>query len=79
MKNSKFVVAGATLCLGLAACSERAQVTGGKKPDQKASAGAEGGNVDPGWKVGDQASWEQQLRSRSQGQNEYARSPSTQP
>ena len=62
------------LALGLAACGEKAQVASGKKPDQKASAGAEGGNVDPAWKVGDQASWDQQIRNRAQGQNEYTRS-----
>jgi hypothetical protein len=31
-----------------------------------------------GWKAGDRAAWEQQLRSRNQGQNEYART-TTQP
>ncbi len=27
----------------------------------------------PGWKGGDQASWEEQMRKRAQGQNEYTR------
>ena len=26
-----------------------------------------------GWKAGDRASWEEQLRSRAQGQNDYAK------
>ena len=27
----------------------------------------------PGWKVGDQGSWNQQMQTRAQGQNEFAR------
>ena len=61
------------LALGLAACTEKPQVSGGKKVDQKASAGSEFGNVDPAWKVGDQTSWDQQIQRRTQGQNEHSR------
>ena len=61
------------LAIGMAACSEKPQVVGGKKADQKASEGSQFGNVDPAWKVGDQGSWDQQIQRRTQGQNEHAR------
>jgi hypothetical protein len=28
-----------------------------------------------GWKVGDQASWDEQIKQRNRGQNEYLRLP----
>jgi ABC-type glycerol-3-phosphate transport system substrate-binding protein len=58
----------------LAACTEKPQTAGGKKSDAKAYAGTgEAAFTAPGWKVGDQASWEQQIKARNQAQNEYAR------
>jgi len=62
-----------SLVVGLAACSEKPQISGGKKADQKASDGSQYGNVDPAWKMGDQASWDQQIQRRTQGQNEHSR------
>ena len=61
------------LAVGLAACSEKPQVSGGKKVDQKASDGSQFGSVDPAWKMGDAASWDQQIQRRTQGQNEHSR------
>jgi hypothetical protein len=65
--------------LALVACGEK---TAGavKKSDAPAFQGSTGASayVANGWKAGDQSAWEQQLRTRTQGQNEYARSP-TQP
>ena len=74
-------VAAATL---LAACGERQQTnTAGVKHDAAPWTGTssgtkhEGGGTvftAPGWKVGDKASWEQELKTRAQnGQNEYTR------
>ena len=58
----------------LAACGEKPQVAATKKADDRPWEGAVGGQVVTGWKVGDQASWEEQLKMRSQrGQNEYTR------
>ncbi len=57
----------------LGACSEQAQ-TAGRKSDAQASSGANPAYTVPGWKAGDQASWESQIRNRSQNQNEYSRS-----
>jgi hypothetical protein len=60
--------------LALAACGEKAQ-TAARKSDALASSGANAAYTAPGWKAGDQASWEAQMRSRSQNQNEYSRAP----
>ncbi|WP_418316606.1 hypothetical protein [Piscinibacter sakaiensis] len=72
------VAAGALL----AACGE---------PDQKLEAGARknatkvwqhhsgpSAYVAPGWKIGDESSWQQQIQDRTQhGQNEYNRTSAT--
>jgi hypothetical protein len=69
------------LCLVtlLAACGEKPQTAQTRKADSQPWAGAAG---DPysvsGWKAGDQASWEEQMRTRAQGQNEYSRATKTQ-
>ncbi len=61
-------------CLGLAACGEKPQTAGPRKAIVSASQGANAAFTAPGWKVGDKASWEAQLKTRAeQGQNEYAR------
>jgi hypothetical protein len=60
----------------LGACGERPQEVGSspvKKADTPAAAGASNAYVAPGWKTGDAASWDQQMRKRAQGQNEYSR------
>lgn len=73
MKRILFV---ALLAAGLAACSEQPQTAGtGKKADAKAWEGANNAYAAEGWKPGDEASWEQQMRKRAQAQNEYERSP----
>jgi hypothetical protein len=56
----------------LAGCGERVQTATPRKADQKAWQGA---TDDPfsvnTWKAGDRASWEEQIRTRAQTQNEY--------
>jgi hypothetical protein len=71
-------MAGLAAALLLGACSEKVQ-TAGSKPgvDGKPWEGAQNEFVAAGWTAGDKTSWEQQLRKRSQGQNEYARTPIT--
>lgn len=61
--------------LSLAACGDKVQTAGTKQSDAKPWEGAQAGYGAPGWKAGDQASWEEQLKVRAQGQNEYARAP----
>jgi hypothetical protein len=62
------------LAAALAGCGEKPQTTT-KKVDAHAWEGARDPFVASGWKAGDRASWEQQMRTRAQGQNEYARAP----
>ena len=44
-----------------------------KRSDTRAFQGTPTPYVAPGWKVGDGASWEEQMRVRVQNQNEYNR------
>ncbi len=74
MKQTFYVASLALLVgMGLSACTEAPQVASGPKPDSSASNGPGSGFTAPGWKPGDAASWELQMRVRSQGQNEYTR------
>jgi hypothetical protein len=71
-------IAAVALLLALVACGERAQTLdrSGKKVDEQAwaaSARAEPAFAAAGWKAGDKAAWEQQIRQRNQAQNDYAR------
>ena len=68
----------AAVLLALAACTEKPQGLGdsGRKVDAAAWAandGAKPGFAASGWKGGDKAAWEAQLRARNQAQNDYAR------
>jgi len=66
----------ACMGLGLAACGEKT-TNAAKKSDVPAYQGSTGASayVANGWKAGDQTAWEQQMRNRLQGQNEYIRVP----
>lgn len=60
--------------LALAACGEKPQNLGGAKQDAAPYSGTGSPFVAQGWKAGDKASWEQQLKARTQaGQNDYAK------
>lgn len=65
--------------LVLAACTERPQTQPAAKqgtrnaPSSQAWTGTTGEFKTGQWTPGDQASWERQMRARSQGQNEYVR------
>lgn len=76
IRPSALVLCGAAIAL--AACGERTPGQSVKKSDVPAYQGSTGASayVANGWKAGDQAAWEQQLRNRTQGQNEYSRAPS---
>jgi hypothetical protein len=58
----------------LAGCAEKPQ-TVTKKVDAQPWEGARDPFVASGWKAGDRASWEAQMRNRAQGQDEYTRAP----
>jgi hypothetical protein len=59
----------------VAACGEKPQAlqAGAKKAGSQAYEGAESSSMAAGWKPGDAASWDKQMRTRAQTQNEYAR------
>jgi hypothetical protein len=68
------VWAVAVLAGALVGCGEKPQTAQGtRKSDTAAFQGGEARYAAPGWTTGDKASWEQQLRTRAQAQNEYAR------
>ena len=77
MKNATFILLAAVAALS--ACTEKPQTNAqGVKFDSQPWTGtgtqADTGTVftAPGWKVGDKAAWQQQLKVRAQtGQNEY--------
>jgi hypothetical protein len=58
-----------------AACGEKPQTAnaGAKKTDTPPYEGGQSVSAAPGWKAGDGASWDQQMRRRVQNQNEYVR------
>ena len=59
----------------LGGCAEKSQTAATKKSDGKPWDSAQTAYTAQGWKAGDQTSWEQQLKARSQGQDEYSRAP----
>jgi hypothetical protein len=67
------LVAIVTTCLLLAACGDKPQNMVKRKSDTPAFAGADAAHTAGTWKAGDAAAWEAQLKTRSQGQNEYSR------
>ena len=75
MTHRLHLVAIAALALGtLAACGEKPQTGAGIRSDAVPYAGTGSNFTEPGWKAGDKASWEAQLKARQQyGQNEYTR------
>jgi len=73
------VLIAAAATLGLAACGEKPQTATAKKVDAKPWEGSQTAFAAQGWKAGDATSWEDQMRSRAQGQNEYSRSAPAKP
>jgi hypothetical protein len=59
--------------LAQAGCGEKAQTATQRKVDTKIWSGADNAFGASGWKTGDQAAWEEQMRNRAQAQNDYAR------
>lgn len=72
MKHNLILVAAV---LALAACSEKPQTlnSSGTKVDTAAFQGTGMAFAVPGWKQGDKTSWEQQLKTRTQNQNDYTK------
>ena len=72
---SRCIVPAAVMAaiVGLAACTEKPQTAATRKPDTKVWEVTDNAFNAPGWKSGDKVSWEEQMRSRAQAQNEYAK------
>ena len=74
MTMIRMPLALAALALVLTACGEKPQTGHTRKSDTNPWDGSSSTAFSAGgWKVGDQASWDLQMRTRAQGQNEYAR------
>ena len=59
---------------GLVACSDKPQTLGTPAQDTAPSVGTGKAYTVAGWKAGDKASWESQLKARAQyGKNDYSR------
>ena len=67
-------LAAAVALAALTACGEKPQTGAGIRSDAALHAGTGSNFMQPGWKAGDKASWEAQLKARQQNtQNEYPR------
>jgi hypothetical protein len=76
MSKTRWIPLGALAAVMLlSACAEKTQTAGTRKVDTAPWAGAQTAYAAPGWQAGNQASWEEQMKIRSQGQNEYPRAP----
>ncbi len=74
MKTVMTLGAAALALASLAACGEKPQSLGGVKSDAAPYSGVGASQYAvPGWRQGDKVAWEQQLRARSLGQNDYAK------
>ncbi len=70
----KRIFFAAILIAALSACGEKPQALQSSKQDAGAYSGTGKAFANKDWKVGDKASWESQLKARSQyGQNDYTR------
>ena len=76
MRHPLITVVGLALVVGLVACAEKPQVAGSRSVGSPAYMGTGvAAFTAGGWKAGDETSWEEEMRVRTQaGQNEYARS-----
>jgi hypothetical protein len=74
MKRVHLILSTTLAVAALTACGEKPQTGAGIRGDAAPFAGTGSNFMNPGWKAGDKASWEAQLKTRQQyGQNEYTR------
>ena len=72
---ARFAMIGATMVglMALTGCGEKPQGMGGVKSDTAPYQGTGMAYTLPGWKAGDKTSWEQQLKTRAQAQDDHAK------
>ncbi len=72
---ARFAIIGATMVglMALTGCGEKPQGMGGVKSDTAPYQGTGMAYALPGWKAGDKTSWEQQLKTRAQAQDDHAK------
>ena len=75
--NKLHLMACLAAALLLGACGEKPQTAATKKHDGKPWEASGTAYVAPGWQGGDRAAWEQQMKQRAVGQNEYNRAPAS--
>ena len=78
MRNAKWMGwLSVLVVLALGGCGQKEQTVSAnvRKTDAPVWQGGQTATVAPGWRPGDQASWEAQMRTRNQSQNDYARMP----
>jgi hypothetical protein len=75
--RSLALVAAVLFSMALSGCSEKPQTSGNmpRKADTKPYGGTNNAYQAAGWKSGDARSWEEQLKTRAQAQDDYARAP----
>ena len=69
----KAVVLALALAAAVASCEKSQSGPSAHGRDTEPWDAAQNPFVVPGWKSGDEASWESQIRNRTAGQNEYPR------
>ena len=79
VRTARAVLVVLTAVFGLAACTEKPQTSGSRKADSEIWVAGAPAFAASGWKAGDQASWQEQMRARAQNQNEYTRAVPTAP
>ena len=70
MMRAALIVSAAAL---LAACGEKPQTASTGRSDAAPFQGTSLPYQVQGWKAGDKAAWEQQIKTRTQAQNDYAK------
>lgn len=75
MKMTRELIGLAVVALAATGCTEKPQTIGSSRvADEVPYAGSKYPYAAPGWTAGDEKSWREQLRVRTQrGQNEYSR------
>ena len=74
MRTARVLLAAAAAAIALVACGEKVQtipVGAAKKADGQVWQTSNDRFLAPGWKPGDEASWNEQMTRRAQGQNDY--------